>query len=101
MFSRNPFLLLCVFWMLLPSLPTSAQHSSASTVKHTSKTKKHTPTRHAKKAAVSKSIKVWVNTNSGVYHYPGQRWYGNTREGEYMSEDEARKRGFRATQNGQ
>jgi hypothetical protein len=24
-------------------------------------------------------VTVWVNTRSGVYHYPGTRWYGNTK----------------------
>jgi Bacterial SH3 domain len=34
-------------------------------------------------------VKVWVNTNSGVYHCSGTRWYGNTKEGEYMTQKEA------------
>lgn len=34
-------------------------------------------------------VKVWVNTNSGVYHCPGTRWYGNTKEGEYMTQKQA------------
>ena len=55
----------------------------------------------AVKAPVSQGIKVWVNTNSGVYHFPGQRWYGTTAEGEYMSEAAAKKAGYRATENGQ
>jgi hypothetical protein len=33
-----------------------------------------------------KEVKVWVNTNSGVYHCPGTRWYGNTKRGKYMGE---------------
>jgi hypothetical protein len=42
-----------------------------------------------------KEIKVWVNTNSGVYHCPGSRWYGATKEGKYMGECEAQKAGYR------
>jgi hypothetical protein len=40
--------------------------------------------------------KVWVNTNSGVYHCPGSRSYGKTKRGEFMTEGEARSRGYRA-----
>lgn len=49
----------------------------------------------------SASVQVWVNTKTGIYHYPGTRWYGNTEEGEYMSEKQALADGFRAAENGQ
>lgn len=39
--------------------------------------------------------RVWVNTPTGVYHYPGTRYYGKTAQGVYMTEGEARARGFR------
>jgi hypothetical protein len=39
---------------------------------------------------------VWVNTDSGVYHKPGTRWYGKTRKGKYMTEADAIKAGYRA-----
>lgn len=41
-------------------------------------------------------VRVWVNTNSGVYHCPGARWYGNTKNGEYMTEKQAKHDGYRA-----
>lgn len=42
-----------------------------------------------------KDVKVWANTHSGVYHCPGTRWYGNTKQGQYMTECEALKHGYR------
>jgi hypothetical protein len=41
------------------------------------------------------STRVWVNTNSGVYHCPGTRWYGATKAGEYMSQKDAQQKGHR------
>jgi hypothetical protein len=40
---------------------------------------------------------VWVNTRTKVYHKEGQ-YYGKTKRGTFMTEDEAKKAGFRAAQ---
>src|SRR5262249_51270515 len=37
----------------------------------------------------STASEVWVNTRSGKYWKPGSRYYGKTKEGEFMSELEA------------
>jgi len=37
-------------------------------------------------AAQAPNIKVWLNSSSGVYHCPGTRWYGATKEGRYLDE---------------
>ena len=39
---------------------------------------------------------VWVNLRSGVYHCPGTRDFGTTSRGEYLREEVAKARGFRA-----
>src|SRR5580693_1478746 len=39
---------------------------------------------------------VWVNTRSGKYWKPGSRYYGTTKQGQYMSEEEAIQKGYRA-----
>jgi hypothetical protein len=36
---------------------------------------------------------VWVNTDSHTYHKEGSRWYGRTKKGKYMSEQDAMKEG--------
>jgi DNA uptake protein ComE-like DNA-binding protein len=43
---------------------------------------------------------VWVNTESKVYHYEGDRWYGKTKEGKFMTEADAIKAGYRASREG-
>jgi len=40
--------------------------------------------------------KVWVNTATNVYHCSGTRWYGKTKQGEYMTEGEAKAKGAHA-----
>ena len=44
---------------------------------------------------------VWLNTNSGIYHEKGMRWYGNTKAGAYVCRKEADAAGDRDTRNGQ
>jgi hypothetical protein len=45
--------------------------------------------------AVDTAGQVWVNTRSGKYWKPGSRYYGKTKQGQYMSEEEAIQKGFR------
>lgn len=44
---------------------------------------------------------AWVNTDSGVYHKEGTRYYGKTKSGKYMSEADAMKAGYHAAKNDQ
>ena len=53
---------------------------------------------HAPKPAMQEAPgggpdKVWVNTNSSAYHCPGDRFYGKTAHGRYMTEAQAKAAG--------
>jgi hypothetical protein len=38
---------------------------------------------------------VWINTETGVYHREGSRFYGTTRKGKYMTEQDAIQAGYK------
>jgi hypothetical protein len=73
---------------------TTAQAPSASAASKNAKSSSSTPSA-SDIAAAKASGKVWVNLESGVYH-KGGRWYGKTKNGKFMTADEAKKAGYKA-----
>ncbi len=66
--------------------------------KTTAKEAKSAPAKTVSESEISAAKaagKVWVNTASGVYHKGGQ-WYGATKQGKFMTEQEAQQAGYRA-----
>lgn len=57
-------------------------------------TKERTPTVTAPTAPAGKGM-VWVNKETKVFHREGDYWYGKTKKGEYMTEADALKAGYR------
>ena len=49
----------------------------------------------ATKAPGAAPDKVWLNAPTRIYHCPTDRYYGRTKDGQYMTEPEARATGAR------
>jgi hypothetical protein len=77
----------------------SAAPASASESASAPKAKKTATAKETTAAAGGGAGKVWVNTDSKVYHCPGTRYYGKTKTGEYMSESDAKAKGNRGDHN--
>jgi hypothetical protein len=87
---RNLFAALAVLIALL-TVPAFAQGPRPDLFSTEQQAKQHCPA----------DVVVWLNLPSGVYHFQGQRWYGNTKAGAYVCRKEADAAGDRATRNGQ
>ncbi len=78
------------------STPTAQAPASSNTAAPATTTKAGAPS--AQEIAAAKSSgKVWVNTETRVYH-KGGRWYGKTKHGKFMTEAEAKAAGYKAAQ---
>ena len=74
---------------------SKSQATPSTTQATASKVATSTPPPASDIAAAKASGKVWVNLDTGVYH-KGGRWYGKTKNGKFMTPDDARKAGYKA-----
>lgn len=85
---------------------TTAPHAAAPTTKPSPATNAAAPagagqfaTEAQAKAHCPGDTVVWANLQSKVYHFSGNRNYGNTKKGAYMCERDTAASGFRAAKN--
>lgn len=57
-------------------------------------------TEYAAQSHCPSDVIVWLNLPTGVWHYKGARWYGNTNRGSFVCREEAQDAGNRASLNG-
>jgi hypothetical protein len=84
------------------SQPSSAETAPAPSRKSSSKSTSAPPSSTSQSSQPQGNPgpgMVWVNLDSGVYHYQGSHYYGKTKNGKYMSESEAISAGYRAAKN--
>ena len=93
--------LLAATLFLAPAPSSAGRHRPAASAPVTSGSLQLFASESAAQAHCPRDVVVWLNTNSGIYHEKGMRWYGNTKAGAYVCRREADAAGDRDTRNGQ
>jgi Helix-hairpin-helix motif len=82
---------------IIPLVTVSSQPSGSA---NRAEPSTEAPASHAQQATTPPAAPgpgmVWVNTDTKVYHREGDRFYGKTKHGKYMTESEAIQEGYRA-----
>jgi hypothetical protein len=81
---------------------SSAATSTATPARKTAKSGSAAPSKTVSAsdiAAAKASGQVWVNTETKVYH-KNDKWYGATKSGKFMSEQDAIKAGYHLAKTG-
>jgi hypothetical protein len=97
-------LVLSLILSLVPALhgislaQTDATKDTKATKSSSAKTTTKAPTDQEISDAKAKGM-VWANTSSKVYHKEASKFYGKTKRGKFISEDEAKKAGYHEAKN--
>ncbi|MDP9106263.1 MAG: hypothetical protein M3N49_10060 [Candidatus Eremiobacteraeota bacterium] len=87
--------------LFAPAGAVASKHHTTASAPVTTGSLQLFATEGAAQAHCPRDVVVWLNTNSGIYHEKGMRWYGNTKSGAYVCRREADAAGNRDTRNGQ
>jgi hypothetical protein len=93
--------ILSTVFLFSPAVASASKHKTTASAPVTAGSLQLFSSESAAQAHCPRDVVVWLNTNSGIYHEKGMRWYGNTKSGAYVCRKEADAAGNRDTRNGQ